>query len=354
MDTTLFARLRGNKNVYVVAALLLPLVLIAALWLDGGDKPAQGADVRRVSAAQAEQSQPDRGQESQRRTEEKPVASLGGLTVTRAEIEGWLAAQPESARQAMAGDSAEREQWLRRHLQEKALLAEARDKGWDKRPEVAAAMAAAERQVLMRSYLDSVSRPAADYPSPQQLNAAYEAAKDRLAIPARYHLRQIFLAAPANDAAAEAAVAKLAGELAEKARDGKEAFEQLANQYSQDAQSVARGGDIGALPLQSLLPEIRPAVTALQPGEVSAPIRSPSGFHIIKLEEALPSRSATLEEVAPRLTALLRQQRQAEQAQTHLNNLLGASPLTIDGPALQRLLSGAPVSDTRETARNAR
>ncbi|QTF08703.1 peptidylprolyl isomerase [Brenneria izadpanahii] len=334
MLTTLFTGQQGKKRLYTAAAVLAALALVIALWLNGIEQPAEAAaDVRQAAESQAA----------------KPVASLGALNVTRDEIGRWLTVLPPAARQEMTDDSARREQWLRQHIQEKALLAEARDKGWDKRPEVAAAMAAAEQQVLLRSYLSSVSQPAPDYPTEQQLNAAYETAKDKLVVAARYHVRQIFLSAPMNDPDAAAKVEKQAKELADRARGGKDDFAQLANQYSQDAQSVANGGDIGVQPLQNLVPEMRQLVAALQPGEVSAPVRSQAGFHIVKLEEVIPSRTATLEEVAPRLTALMRQQKQAEQAQAYLNNLLGAAPLTIDGPALQQLLAGvSPATDERK------
>jgi peptidyl-prolyl cis-trans isomerase SurA len=62
-----------------------------------------------------------------------------------------------------------------------------------------------------------------------------------------------------------------------------EDFEVLAREYSQDPGSASLGGDLGFWHLGELAPAYEAAALALQPGEVSDPVMTPFGFHLIQL-----------------------------------------------------------------------
>ena len=61
-------------------------------------------------------------------------------------------------------------------------------------------------------------------------------------------------------------------------------FEDMARAYSNDA-SASRGGDLGTLYAGDTVPEFERAMTALKIGEISEPVESPFGFHLIQVEE---------------------------------------------------------------------
>ncbi len=65
---------------------------------------------------------------------------------------------------------------------------------------------------------------------------------------------------------------------------GGEDFSELARLHSDDA-SAAKGGDLGWVSPGETVPEFERAMDALQPGQVSNPVRSPFGFHLIKVLE---------------------------------------------------------------------
>lgn len=67
----------------------------------------------------------------------------------------------------------------------------------------------------------------------------------------------------------------------EQARAGRD-FAQLAASYS-EANDAMQGGDLGFRPVDSLPQVMASAVINLRPGQVSEVVRSPSGFHIVKL-----------------------------------------------------------------------
>lgn len=97
-------------------------------------------------------------------------------------------------------------------------------------------------------------------------------------------------------------------------------------------------GEVGNLPLAQLLPETREVVSSMQLNQVSDPVRSASGFHMLKLLASQPARPATLEEVKPALQAALRDQRQQELINEYLSKFAPSSEVSIDNAALDAAL----------------
>lgn len=272
------------------------------------------------------------------------VASMGAVTVGRADVERLLTGLPDAERKALKDNRASLDNWLRQRLASEALLREARAKGWAERPEVKARIGAAVDEITQRivatSYLESLAQLPAGFPSDAEVAAAYEQGKAGFALPAVYRVAQIYLAAPAGDAAAQAKVRDEARKLAVQARSGD--FASLARSRSDDKRSAERGGEVGALPLAQLLPEVRTVVGKLKVGEVSEAVASDAGFHIVKLLETQPTRTATLQEMTPQLQAALRQQRQQQLVQAHMAGLAPAGSVTIDAAALDATLRQIP------------
>ena len=62
-------------------------------------------------------------------------------------------------------------------------------------------------------------------------------------------------------------------------------FEELAKQYSEDTVSKANGGDLGYFGPGKMVPEFEEAAYKLNVGEISDPVKSSKGYHIIKLTD---------------------------------------------------------------------
>jgi len=271
---------------------------------------------------------------------DKVVASLGPVTVAQTEVERLLQAMPPADRAAAKGDRAGLENWLRQRVTSEAVLKEARSKGWADRPEIKARVDAAVKDATARivaaTYLESVTQVPADYPAVSDIKAAYEQGKANFSLPATYRVAQIYLPTPANDAVAARKLAEKAKKLSAQARTGD--FAALAKAESQDQRSAARGGEVGTLALADMVPEVRDAVAKMKPGQVSEPVQAATGIHIIKLLDSQAARTATLEEMTPRLQAALRQQRQQQLMQAYVAGLAPADRLNIDTAALDAAL----------------
>ena len=87
---------------------------------------------------------------------------------------------------------------------------------------------------------------------------------------------------------------KKAGEVAELAKSGQD-FGELAKQYSDDNLSADKGGDLGYFKRGDLIETLEVTVDNTPVGEVSGPVESPAGYHIIKVLERTKSESAEKE-----------------------------------------------------------
>ena len=264
------------------------------------------------------------------------VARLGNQQVSPEELQALLATVPAQTREQLRGNREALERWIRARLTEKAVLEQADAQGWAQRPDVARQTRAATEQIVFRDYLRSVSQVPAEYPSAAELQQAYDAGKANWQTPPMYRVSQIFLGV--SDAANVETVRKQAAELSKKAQSAPADFAALATQYSQDRVTAERGGDTGLQPLQQLVPEVRSAVARLKVGAVSDPVQSAAGFHVIKLTEQQPARTATLEELRDQLTQALRAQRQEQIAQAYLDGMLNTATLSIDGAELNKVI----------------
>jgi parvulin-like peptidyl-prolyl isomerase len=102
-----------------------------------------------------------------------------------------------------------------------------------------------------------------------------------------------------------------------------EDFAQLARQESDDSGSGANGGDLGTFRHGQMVPTFEQAAFAMQPGDLSEPVKSPFGYHLIKVEA---KESKSFEEVRPELERRMR----PEQAQKALEELQKKTPVVLD------------------------
>jgi peptidyl-prolyl cis-trans isomerase SurA len=120
--------------------------------------------------------------------------------------------------------------------------------------------------------------------SEAEIEAFLEAQQGRAAVNTEYQLSHIFLGVPesASPAAIQAARAR-AEELLAQLRNGAD-FQQLAVAHSQ-APDALQGGAIGWRKAGQLPDLFLAALKQMQPGDVSEVLRSPNGFHLLKLND---------------------------------------------------------------------
>jgi peptidyl-prolyl cis-trans isomerase SurA len=145
-----------------------------------------------------------------------------------------------------------------------------------------------------------------------EMREYYEANRAKYTEEETFRARHIFFRtnekAPAEDIKRSMNTALMV--LAE-AKGGKD-FAELAKSYSEDPAARKDGGALGTFKKGEMMPELEAAILSMKPGEVSELVHTPSGFHIIKLEERTSGKVKSFESVKTEIEDLLYRKKSEE------------------------------------------
>lgn len=119
-------------------------------------------------------------------------------------------------------------------------------------------------------------------------------------------------------------------------------FAALAQQYSTDPGSKARGGSLGCFHQGQMVHAFDVAATTLPIGKVSSPVRSIFGYHIILVQSRTPGQRATLASATPRIKQMLTQQQEAPLIQGFLMDLENHATIVANDPRFAGLFPTPP------------
>lgn len=154
------------------------------------------------------------------------------------------------------------------------------------------------------------------------VQAYYDAHSDEFESAETVRARHILIKVDQKAPAAEVDKARV--ELLKlKARLAKgEKFADLAEKYSQGPSNV-RGGDLGWFAKDAMVAPFAEAAFALKPGEVSEPVRTQFGWHLVKLEERRDAGRKTFAEAAPEIRQQLAEEKAADAMSDTLDMAIG-------------------------------
>jgi peptidyl-prolyl cis-trans isomerase D len=185
----------------------------------------------------------------------------------------------------------------------------------------------------------------------KELQAAYEKRKEEFKQDEQVRASHILFKVEGEDAAKWAAAEKKAAEAAKKAKGGAD-FAELAKKLSEDS-SAPNGGDLGTFGRGQMVKAFEEVAFGLKPGEVSEPVKTQFGWHVIKLVEHKPAGYRSFDEARAELERSLRTEKAAAQLATveaDVTKELAAGD-TLDAVAAKH---GLPVQTTDFVAKDGR
>lgn len=169
-----------------------------------------------------------------------------------------------------------------------------------------------------------------------ELKTAYQDQIGKYGRPEERQASHILVKLPANASEAEVEKARAkAQQMADAIHSGNKSFAQALQEATADPAGAAEGGELGVIGKGMFSdPAFETALFALQkPGDVSDPVRMPTGFHVIRLDGITPGQVKSFEEVRDEVSRELRQQ-QAEgrfyEVTQNLANLSYEHPDTLE------------------------
>lgn len=175
--------------------------------------------------------------------------------------------------------------------------------------------------------------------SDETLRSHYEANPDRYKTPEKVSVSYIFLQFPEN--ATDEQIEKVgarAVEIADRAQPGDAAlFARLADRSSDDPSVAFNHGDLGFTSTDNLLPELASVAIKLKEGQVSAPVKTLSGYYILRLQGVQPAMRRSFEEIRQELESRLISERAQEK-------LTGLGRELMEQARIERKVPGAKIA----------
>ena len=255
----------------------------------------------------------------------------------------------QPAERATLLDDAERfRAFVEQEIARRRLLEAARAEGLGDDPRIARLVERAGDQVLVSAFVNARIAAAVGpaFPDESGVREFFEANRERYALPERVAVSQIFLPVPSGSAPAERerAVAR-AGAILAEIREGSVSFELAAARDSGHAASAANGGFMGLLRVSDLRPELREAVLALAPGELSDPLVGAEGVHVVRRGPTVPAQVPPLESVRERVVTDLRRVTVAELSRKLAASAFEASAERPEAVEIERWRAALRASD---------
>jgi len=208
---------------------------------------------------------------------------------------------------------------------------EAMERGYGKDPSLAEALKNTERDGILALTGQRV-RDLAGAPSGAEVETYYKAHPAEFQIPSTRACAHIV--SPSRDQANKI--------LANLKRGDR--FEDLARDYSHDQLSGANGGAIGNLGeaeiqrmSQSGEKALAEAIRTSKPGQVTDPVQSKVGWHLIRCQAPTPAKSRTFAEVRADLTVRMTEQRSQTALASHAEDLRKHAKIEIDEAAVSKI-----------------
>jgi peptidyl-prolyl cis-trans isomerase C len=262
---------------------------------------------------------------------DKVILTVGDERMTAGEYEQLVDALPEQVRAAARGPS--KRQFAEQLIRVKIMSQEARKRKLDETPVVQRQMQLQKENLLANLLFQDMTAnakvdDASEHQYYEQHKSEYESAHVRHIL-IRMKGSQVAVPPGKKELTEEEALAKTQ-ELRKKLLAGDD-FAALAKAESDDSGSAAKGGDLGTIKHgQGLVAEFEQAALSLPVGQISEPVKTQFGYHLIKVEQ---HDTKTFEELKPDLEKKMR----PELARNAVENLRRQTPVTLDdsffGPA---------------------
>ncbi len=223
-----------------------------------------------------------------------------GTKVTDSEFEAAITyLVPERQQENMRAKEKNMRGFLADYFTVKVMAQAARAKGLDKDPGVQIQQDYSHARLLTEALIDEFYAAAGE-PNYESLDReSYLADPKRFEIPEQVHAEHILIAV--NDKQSETAALEKANDLYARVKKDKKAFADIAKKHSDDPSAASNSGDLGFFPREAMVRPFSDAAFAMKKGEISKPVKTNFGYHIIHVLDNKKAGTQSFDEVKAQL-----------------------------------------------------
>jgi peptidyl-prolyl cis-trans isomerase C len=264
----------------------------------------------------------------------EPLAIQGEVILTQAEIDAAFSRIPEQHRLAFVRSGERVDHLIRSMLQNKILAAEARQAGYAENPLVQERLAIAADQELAEAWVDHVmaEAPAADYEA--LAREYYLANPDQYRTPDRVDVTHLLISS--QNKSEEQALEQIEALRAELAADPSR-FDEMVVEYSEDPSASTNKGRFPHMaPGEMVAPFEEAAFALTEAGEISQPVKTEYGYHLIRLNRQIPSGLRPYETVREAAVEQAKERHLSQYRSNYLRKVL-SEPIELPEGAVETM-----------------
>ncbi|RAI42560.1 peptidylprolyl isomerase [Rhodoplanes roseus] len=235
------------------------------------------------------------------------VAKVNGVEIRQSDL---AIAEEDVGQNIPAGTPDAKRDWLINYLTDMMLLSKAAEgQKIQDTPDFQKRLAYVRGKALMETLLRDSGKSGATGDAMQHV---YQEAVKQMGEEQEVHARHIlFRVADAGDAKAAAAAEAKAKDTLAKIKKGED-FSKLAKDLTEDPPGKADGGDLGWFTKDQMVPEFSEAAFKLDKGQVSDPVKTSFGWHLIKVEDKRKREPPPFEQVKDQIETFVTRKAQIE------------------------------------------
>src|SRR4030043_467794 len=254
------------------------------------------------------------------------LAKVGNVTITQAELEREIKNLPDFAQKIFAGIGG-KERFLNELVKKELLYQEALKKGLDKNTEYLKKVEEFKKLTLIGQLLEKEIETKAKV-TDQDVKDYYEKHKQELASVSQIRASHIIVKTEED-----------AKKILERLKKGED-FAKIAKKSSIDPGSAKNGGDLGFFSSGQMVPEFEAAAARLKPGEISEPVKTKFGYHIIKVTDKKMGKPVEFEKVRNVIFQRLSAERQKEFFDSYIEDLKKSYKVELNKETISKLSPG--------------
>jgi peptidyl-prolyl cis-trans isomerase C len=160
----------------------------------------------------------------------------------------------------------------------------------------------------MEGLLQSVGKEAL---TDAEMHKVYDEAIKQASEEKEVHARHILFRTPAGDEKGSKEAEDKIKAVIVRLKKGED-FAKVAGEVTEDPSGKANGGDLGYFTKDQMVPEFAEAAFKLDAGQISDPVKTQFGWHVIKVEDKRAKQAPKFEDVKPQIENFVTRKAQAE------------------------------------------
>lgn len=280
-----------------------------------------------------------------------PLIVDGPVRVEAADFEGNILRVPEDRRNGFRMSYDRVSGVVDSIFVARSLAQKARDAGMDKDPAVQARLRQVQDSLLADLYTQKLEKDSPTNDLTARVRELYVVDKDKYMTDEEVHIQQVLINTTCHSSIEARELARRAYD---EVKDGKADFLDVARKYNDSGEKSNKGGDVGTGPVKRLAAPVREAIANMKPGDISEPVESQFGYHVLKLVARKAPAQKPLEAVSAEIAAAERARLQRKRVEDAVNEVRNSKTVITYRQNVDKLVvPGASSDELSQKARDA-